>query len=331
MFDEAVKTRLQELNKEGYKIIFFTNQAGIEKNRTQVEDVQWKIVDLCKELGFPIQACICGAEDQWRKPSPQMWDFMMKNHNEGKAIDREKSFFCGDAAGRAASWKAGAKKDFSASDRSFAFNIGVPFKTPEECFLGTAVAPELLGWDSIDPLQFLNDNKEQKEFVGTLPIARKKDMVIMVGLPASGKSHFSKTHLVPEGYEWINRDTLASAEKCLVVAKAAIEEGHSVVIDNTNPDPAARKPFIDAAKKAGYTVRAFVWKTPREVCDHLNWVRVKETQGRVRRLPDVAFNMCNKKLTEPTKSEGFTEICTCQFAPAFTPSSAFGKLFLQRT
>lgn len=60
MFDGVVKTRLQQLNKEGYKIIFFTNQAGIEKNRTQVEDVQWKIVDLCKELGFPIQACICG-------------------------------------------------------------------------------------------------------------------------------------------------------------------------------------------------------------------------------------------------------------------------------
>jgi len=288
-------------------------------------------VDLCKELGFPIQACICGAEDHWRKPSPAMWEFIVGGHNEGKAVDRDQSFFCGDAAGRPKEWQTGAKKDFSSSDRAFAFNIGVPFKTPEECFLAQSISPTLLSWDGIDPLQYLNDSKESKEFTGSLPICRKKDMVIMVGLPASGKSHFSKTHFVPGGYEWVNRDTLSTAEKCLKVAQAALKAGKCVVIDNTNPDPAARKPFIDAATKAGCTVRAFVWSTPREVCEHLNWVRVKETKGAVRRLPDVAFNVCNKKFTPPTLDEGFSEICSCKFVPNFDPASKFGKLYLQRT
>ena len=47
-------------------------------------------------------------------------------------IDKEQSFFCGDAAGR----KTKTHKDFSDTDLKFALNVGVPFKTPEVMFLG---------------------------------------------------------------------------------------------------------------------------------------------------------------------------------------------------
>lgn len=40
------------------------------------------------------------------------------------------SFFVGDAAGRAKNWEMGRRKDFSASDRKFAANIGLNFYTP---------------------------------------------------------------------------------------------------------------------------------------------------------------------------------------------------------
>ena len=45
----------------------------------------------------------------------------------------------GDAAGRPANKISGRKKDFSASDRTFAINCDIPFKTPEQYFLGKSV------------------------------------------------------------------------------------------------------------------------------------------------------------------------------------------------
>ena len=60
-----------------------------------------------------------------------MWDFIA-----GSQVDKDKSFYCGDAAGRP---KTTFKKaDFSADDMVFARNVGLEFHTPESCFLGKA-------------------------------------------------------------------------------------------------------------------------------------------------------------------------------------------------
>ena len=54
---------------------------------------------------------------------------------------------------------------------------------------------------------------------------------------------------------------------------AALANGKSVVIDNTNPDPATRKRYIDLAKKSKKPVRCVWVSTPRELAQHLNLVR----------------------------------------------------------
>lgn len=54
-------------------------------------------------------------------------------------VDKENSFFVGDAAGRPAD-KSRKKKDHSLADRLLALNLGLTFHTPEEHFLGHKVA-----------------------------------------------------------------------------------------------------------------------------------------------------------------------------------------------
>ncbi|XP_071574658.1 bifunctional polynucleotide phosphatase/kinase-like [Temnothorax nylanderi] len=81
----------------------------------------------------------------------------------------------------------------------------------------------------------------------------------MVGSPDSGKSHFAKIYLKEYGY--VNRDTLGSWQKCIAAVQQYLNQGKSIVIDNTNPDPASRKRYIEIAKKRNVSVRCFVRDT----------------------------------------------------------------------
>lgn len=68
--------------------------------------------------------------------------------NEGKKIDLQSSFYCGDAAGREKNWAPKMKKDHSVGDRLFALNIGLIFKTPEEHFMNArAIAGKMPEFD----------------------------------------------------------------------------------------------------------------------------------------------------------------------------------------
>lgn len=151
--DEKVPEKLQELHKNGTKVVFFTNQGGMEKGKTTPKQFQTKADTIIHELGFPVDVYVSTGESNYRKPSPEMWQYMAKNNNDGVAVDMEASVYVGDAAGRPKGWKAGAKKDFSCSDRMFAANVGVPFKTPEEFFFGEKPTP--FEWRAVNPVDVL--------------------------------------------------------------------------------------------------------------------------------------------------------------------------------
>lgn len=96
----------------------------------------------------------------------------------------------------------------------------------------------------------------------------------MVGSPGSGKTHFATNYL--KDHHYVNRDKLGSWQKCVAAMESALSEGKSVVIDNTNPDVASRKRFIDAAKVHGVPVRCFVMNTDKEHARHNNRVEFKK-------------------------------------------------------
>ena len=58
-------------------------------------------------------------------------------------------------------------------------------------------------------------------------------------------------------------------------------------------------------------------QTPVELAHHLNLVRQNQTNGEVRRVPDVGYNVFKKNFEEPTTAEGFSEVLKVDFVPKF--------------
>eukprot|EP01080_Neovahlkampfia_damariscottae_P005881 gene5881-9709_t len=318
--NDSIQKKLKDLNEEGYKIVIFTNQAGIEKGKTKLRDIQGKIEDVMNELGFCIQAFVAAGTDQFRKPNNTMWEIFEEKYNGG--ITLEKAMYIGDAAGRKKDWKSGMKKDFSCSDRKFANNSGIDFQTPEEFFLNET-ATKNWTWGETDPKEFLKKYSENE--LPDIEPAEAQEMIIMVGVPASGKSTFSKK-FAKFGYEVVNRDTLKTVQKCEKVAREALENGKSVVVDNTNPGVSARAGFIAIAKEKRIPVRCFHINTDIELVKHLNLFR--ERTKNVRRIPDVAYNMFKKNFKKPDFEEGIQEIIEIDFVPEFDKKDE--KYFIHR-
>lgn len=156
------------------------------------------------------------------------------------------------------------------ADRLFALNLGIEFYTPEEHFLKESRAkwnPPDFDPKKLDPEMSVVEPKNAKIKADDL------EVVLMVGFPGSGKSHFSKEYFQKEGYELISRDQLKNWQKCVSRMESCIDEKKSCVIDNTNPDVASRKRFIDVVKKLRVPIRAFVMNTNYKHAKHNNAFR----------------------------------------------------------
>eukprot|EP00052_Salpingoeca_macrocollata_P021016 m.179078 g.179078 ORF g.179078 m.179078 type:complete len:413 (+) comp21432_c0_seq1:192-1430(+) len=310
---DSVPKVLKSMHEKDYKIVFFTNQGGIEKGKSTPAEMQKKFSAIVQQLGLPIQVLANTGNTHFRKPCICLWDYFENNLNGGVKVDRSKSMFVGDAAGRPKGWKSGAKKDFSASDRMFAANIGMPFQTPEEFFLGEKVAASF-EWGALDARAFLEKVKDRK-----LPALHSdsQEVVVLVGRPASGKSAIRKHHFEKHGYVVVNRDTLGTQAKCEKVAEEALKDGKSVLIDNTNPEKAKRAIWVKMAKKHGVPARCFYMDTDQELASHLNYHRQNMTEGESRRVPMVAYRSYDKNFEAPSKDEGFVDVRTLSFVPHF--------------
>ena len=53
-FNKCVPDKLKELDKEGYRVTFITNQGGIEKGRTPFSDLRIKFQDIVSQLDIPV-------------------------------------------------------------------------------------------------------------------------------------------------------------------------------------------------------------------------------------------------------------------------------------
>ncbi|XP_045115645.1 LOW QUALITY PROTEIN: uncharacterized protein F21D5.5-like [Portunus trituberculatus] len=316
--------KLKKLHESGYKIIIFTNQAGIGTGKHTAEGIQKKIESIIQKLGVPIQVFISTGKGEYRKPAIGMWNFFLNEANGGVEVDLDKSIFVGDAAGRPAEGKK--KKDFSFSDRLFALNVGLKFYTPEEHFLDAKT--QAFNMPEFDPRKVDASLPLYDPSMTKVP-GHKLEMIVLVGFPGSGKSFFCSTHLAPLGYVVANRDTIGSWQKCVSVMEQSLKDGKHVVIDNTNPDLESRKRYIEAAKKCGATVRCFIFATSKDHARHNNKFREFSEEDHSK-VSDMVFNMYKSKYVEPTLKEGFHDIVKVNFIPHFKNQSdeKMYKMFL---
>ncbi len=130
--------------------------------------------------------------------------------------------------------------------------------------------------------------------------------MILVGLPASGKSTFYRERFAGT-HDHVSKDlirhTRRPEERQQRLIAASLAAGRSVVVDNTNPRRADRAPIIDTARRHGAGVVAYVFDT--EAGDALRRNRIREGRERV---PDVAIFTVRKRLEQPGFSEGFDRI-----------------------
>ncbi|KAL8287824.1 hypothetical protein RB597_000035 [Gaeumannomyces tritici] len=330
----SVPSKLQSLYNDGYRVVILSNQAGLTLHPdpkakgpakgagVKLDQFKQKCSSVFAQLNLPITLYAATARDVFRKPRIGMWTEMLEDHRLDLAdVDLEHSIFVGDAGGRTAQLVKGAKplpKDFSCSDRNLAHNIGIPYQTPEEYFLGEEPRQFAREFDLAHHYFPKDASEGGKEAEGRL-FERKndKDIVLFCGPPGAGKSTFYWKHLEGLGYERVNQDKLKTKEKCLAAASDLVQEGRSVAVDSTNPDPETRAQWVALARKRGVPIRCVWFKTPMALAQHNDAVRSMnamlnpEARGS---LPTIAFNTFGSRFKAPELSEGFQDIVEIEFA-----------------
>lgn len=237
--------RLRDLYADGYRVVILSNQGGLTLHfepgfkgpkasaQKRLADFKQKCSAVLASLDLPTSVYAATGRDMYRKPRTGMWSEICRDYDLAEGdVDLDSSFFVGDAGGRVAGGSGGAAvaaKDFSCSDRDFAHNVGVAYKTPDEYFLGQA--PRVFERD-FDLARFPYD-----ESAAPPPFEKTndQDVVLLCGPPGAGKSTFYWRVLEPLGYARINQDTLKTRDKCVQAARERLARGDSVAIGAAPP------------------------------------------------------------------------------------------------
>jgi predicted kinase len=132
------------------------------------------------------------------------------------------------------------------------------------------------------------------------------ELIMMIGLQASGKSTFARGRFgLP--YEYVSKDLLRNtsnpARRQQQLIEAALQQGRSVVVDNTHPTREVRSELINLAHRFGAETIGYYFAV--QVDQSL--ARNRARQGKAR-VPQVAIFATLKKLTRPSYTEGFTRL-----------------------
>lgn len=254
----GVPEKIKKYYEDGYMIVIFTNQS----KKWKYEQIQM----VMKQLEIPLFVVIASDKAEY-KPNPILFNIPF----EGNNINKEESFFVGDALGR--------KSDFSDSDKVFADNIGIKCYSPEDIFT----------------------NKSDTFEIPIIPLSSCPEIIIMVGYPGSGKSAIAKNICKTGNYIHIEGDIYKTSSKMRKASLEYISQSKSIVFDATHSSIKKRKEFVDLSKKYNYKVKCIHVATTLDISYKQNKSRSDEKQ-----VPKIAYSVYKKYYEEPTEEEGFT-------------------------
>ncbi len=123
-------------------------------------------------------------------------------------------------------------------------------------------------------------------------------LIIMMGIPASGKSTFVARHL--QDFSRINLDNLRTREREDAMLHALFVSEENIVVDNTNVNPNEREKYFQLADKNGYMVVGIFMESVLKDCIKRNAQREGDA-----RIPDKGVEARAKELMMPTEKEPF--------------------------
>ena len=253
-----IPDELKRYNDEGFTIVVFTNQSK-----------PWKVIQIqyvLQTLQIPVFIVVASEKCDY-KPNPILYDVLVGSAK----VDKEQSFFVGDALG--------GKGDWADSDKVFAQNIGLKCLSPEKMFATKQVVEV--------PVPVLN-------------LSDSKQVIIMVGYPGSGKSTVAKSVCANTSFALIQGDVYKTSPKMLKAALEHVKEGKSVVFDATNSSSKKRSEYIEFAKKHNMKVVCVYVSTSLEVSYKRNKEREPDQQ-----VPKIAYSVYTKHFVNPSIEEGF--------------------------
>ncbi len=128
------------------------------------------------------------------------------------------------------------------------------------------------------------------------------EIVILIGLQASGKSTFARSRFADHVY--VSKDAMGRAKqkdrRQEAMIRQAFAEGRNVIVDNTNPSVEVRAPLIALGREYGARIVGYYFQSRMEACQARN----RQREGRAC-VPDVALYATRRKLEPPSCAEGF--------------------------
>ena len=253
----TIPEKIKRYYDDDFMIVIFTNQSK-----------DWKIEQIrlvATSLNIPIFIVVATDKCDY-KPNPILLNVLI----ESNKINKDKSFFVGDALGR--------KSDFSDSDKVFAENIGIPYYCPEEVF---HVKQEIIE-------------------IPTIPLSDEKQIIIMMGYPGSGKSTIAKNICKNESFVYIEGDLYKTSTKMIKASLQHIASNKSIIFDATNSSSKKRREYIEHGNKYNYKIVCIHVSTLLEDAYKRNKLRNYEKY-----VPKIAYSVYKKNFEEPNEAEGF--------------------------